>query len=1828
MAQDTSGTVANFVPAETILPGVLLPEGLAEQVSMVSTLSRRVQYLLSTMPESEIDPPDEVPSLGELQTLSEWIKSEEEIQDFFIGAMICSVTGDPHVECLMAHVLKAALNEMKAIANQEKGRSEHVPRNACRLVRQVHIGKKSALRPLRNRLPKIRSSKTSRVKHWIKALRKRLKDEGDSTLYKLLTPLESLLSRNDNERVIQRTRIADPARHTHPVAPHAETEIGAVKIISCYNQVVEDDIDPAPQYLDMAPSGPSTLRGSLAAQKLLARAANLHITRNNMMSPCRWGTLFSETLKQLVTDLRAGVEARNPVDALLTISLFTGRSVAALNRMRVAQYRQRRDDSEQTNATGGQLPDCLVHRQGRLGLRTGLLLPPPDGSPEIRSHYLPSKVGVYLSLPTEILPCLLESGEYSDKKWMSYANPKKIDERLKELKQKSEQVTETRIRSAGHLWLYKYGLERTVLSRLFGTSLSHAAPLFYECMKESRILEAYEAWYQYLNGLLPSDRFTMRTVETEARVGSRRTPKQDELGELLASYRRFVKTLLTRSAGTSEAHNHFVAYTYLLLSAGTGLRPVRQPFETFDDFCSETNTYYVRDKDAGGLISPRYVPVAPFAVQQLNHYRNYLSRLAMHLRSHRSRQYVLAALKSRVPFLFTLEDGPRAPVPLRPAEISKLLKDFFPLVPNWARHLQRTALAGREVDDDVIQAFMGHGESGQEPFSRYSALTWAAVRDVSEHIEAIGDELNIQPLSHGPSSVYPTLLDQAVDDTFEYEAQRKKNARSRRKASLKETKIGLNWAKQQILEATKRVDELKDTDVSEAWSKDVMRRLDEALRKKGAWMAARAYLASGLDAMNGRFKLAIPIPAPPQRLHRTPPMHNGPAFRSRKAVHGAARSFLDAIQEGDSLVHMSKEELLPLVLFSSACFGALADPEALLAFGQALHKGKTHLKYANGEKGEDLCWLDFRYETKRANNTFVDGEPNRLHRFFTDGTTLMLLIRYFNQKAALPTDSYRDAKALMKDMALALSRLCEKQVLDASITLGKFCRGAVGVAESQPGVELPHYLAEYACGLIESVSLPEPFFSAYLGKERSPKETSDPLPSVTGARVKSATVSAAPEIDKSIRRIQGLFVELHKLRKDDARARLLERLQHLLSDPPSLGAQLLAEWFQHLLTRPKRKLQVSTVSRYSNWITTGLMLMLDEADFKHLTGDDWMEKYEGLLDQLPEEQRDKDKVAGRICDFHNFLRQGHEFPPIPNDFSAFYRGKRHVRARIIPERIFSEFIRRLLDMPEDESFDAYAKESIRWLFTLCYRLGTRIGETTRIRLADIEDTKYPIVKLRATPFGNTKTKTPHQLPLNPFLPAKELEGFRAMLAERRQIARRRGTEGRRRIEPDKNAFVFETPSGTNEPWDTRALARLFSQLMYDITGLHLSPHSCRHSAASRLILLAEDEFPPEGSAYTEEERRELKKAIFTSAPNCRDRMWHLAAVFNHVAPSTTFKRYVHFADLLLRRKLARNQRRFMPKVLRDILGVSKKRFAESQYCNQDGFLVEKIIPIVFASKRKYFEVVERAVAPEVVPQVGTMEHERLHGPPLFTLAQPILEDFEDGVTGEVVAERYGIDFRVVEALHESATKLANLRTRVGKRRLFSPERLKTDPFPLSPTRAVEAEDRELLNILVRRFRGEYAQKRHLLRSACIYWLTRSRSSGSEVAFHSTENLRDFLAAFVESDQHAISRNRWLILVSRVETKSHQELMATWSVFNGIRVGIAEDKKASPKKNPDGIAYLHLQKQGPIKRKGATKDTSKSLRYLMHMLSILFLADDIVKNRKEAIRDWPIEPDAS
>ena len=681
------------------------------------TLTERAQELGALIGESE--PPSRAATRDKLQEIWTLIKDNKNITEFPLPAMLSHGPGDYSVQRIQAHVCVASLNEIA------RNRSQEQIIRACVKVRQMHTGEAPHLVKWAKNVP---MGSTDDVLVWIKKEIEAFgKEENGQMMKDAIAPFDHLFERYINNRVIVKDGGPKRELQTIDLAAGIESEMASAQRQVFIDPHIDGDVENSDNFLSYKPSGTRSQRSSAAIQQHRSRQAYLHTVRNYIHDPNQWSALTDHSLKGLIRELLAGVSKRIAVDVFLMMSLLTGRDSLWLSTLPVNPYAAE-DQSDD---------EYLTFSGRRFALRTTLALPKPKIDSDLVDPYRPAKKPFLIPLPNEINRALTQLGSKRD------ISESDFRLRAKLLRERYPKITLQRVMHTAYHRMVGEGHNHTHLDRLFGTDVSRSTPLWYEHMSESTLLELYASWVNLLNTFLPERGLTLDRKENKGCVGSNKTPEVEEVKAMFEALRSRTERL-RKFRDISRAHKHYVVYIYKLLSFATGLRPAEEaPFELLDYFCFSSRKAFLQDKDHHQP-APRWVPLASFAVEQLELYIDYLKPLRSRLHGEQ-RAYVDRALRAEVPFLFTLEPKGRARS-LTSKVIREVLEPFWPFDLNWPRHYLRSELIPRGAGDDVVRAFMGHGEMGQEPFARHSKRSTRRLRTVVPLIEAMADEVGLEPL--------------------------------------------------------------------------------------------------------------------------------------------------------------------------------------------------------------------------------------------------------------------------------------------------------------------------------------------------------------------------------------------------------------------------------------------------------------------------------------------------------------------------------------------------------------------------------------------------------------------------------------------------------------------------------------------------------------------------------------------------------------------------------------------------------------------------------------------------------------------------------------------------------------------------------------------------------------------------------------------------------------------------------------------------------------------------------------------------------------------------
>lgn len=275
-------------------------------------------------------------------------------------------------------------------------------------------------------------------------------------------------------------------------------------------------------------------------------------------------------------------------------------------------------------------------------------------------------------------------------------------------------------------------------------------PLHYTALPVSMLLKNYRRVCDTIERRAGVNQTSMSAdsskgvISPNGHVGSRLRPRQESITRLVTRVQDELTTAVKAARKpTAEnllaLHNSMTRYTVLMLGYCTGYRGVRNPFTTFDQFDLESGFVVISDKDYIDHYNARIVWLPEMCVTQMRYYLDHLKHFTVKLQ-HLSPDLYREVQEQRdfdgkptVPPFFYLTTRTRSKRDIQPKFIMSRLHDIYSLPMNTNRHHLRSSLVELECPAEVISAFMGHWERGEEPWGKYSALSPLTYKTVLGH---------------------------------------------------------------------------------------------------------------------------------------------------------------------------------------------------------------------------------------------------------------------------------------------------------------------------------------------------------------------------------------------------------------------------------------------------------------------------------------------------------------------------------------------------------------------------------------------------------------------------------------------------------------------------------------------------------------------------------------------------------------------------------------------------------------------------------------------------------------------------------------------------------------------------------------------------------------------------------------------------------------------------------------------------------------------------------------------------------------------------------------
>jgi hypothetical protein len=241
--------------------------------------------------------------------------------------------------------------------------------------------------------------------------------------------------------------------------------------------------------------------------------------------------------------------------------------------------------------------------------------------------------------------------------------------------------------------------------------------------------------------------------DPSATVGARFVLARRELRELVSSLADELRDRYVDREDRGEIaryHNLYVLFTWLYQSMGTSMRAITSPRALYSAWIRQTGHVpplraSLSDKDSDHDDKARLALIIPDLAKQFAHFRlheKYVgSKRGVWL------QWKTTGRKHR-PFFILTDD--LTIKPLTPGWLAGALHDYtgYPIPANFHRAYLRTELLDRGCPAEIIDAYLGHFNQGESPFSTYSTFDFQHYCARIQHfLKDIHEDLGLTPVA-------------------------------------------------------------------------------------------------------------------------------------------------------------------------------------------------------------------------------------------------------------------------------------------------------------------------------------------------------------------------------------------------------------------------------------------------------------------------------------------------------------------------------------------------------------------------------------------------------------------------------------------------------------------------------------------------------------------------------------------------------------------------------------------------------------------------------------------------------------------------------------------------------------------------------------------------------------------------------------------------------------------------------------------------------------------------------------------------------------------------
>lgn len=968
-------------------------------------------------------------------------------------------------------------------------------------------------------------------------------------------------------------------------------------------------------------------------------------------------------------------------------------------------------------------------------------------------------------------------------------------------------------------------------------------------------------------------------------------------------------TLVCRAMDSDDIatrHNAFTDYTLALIFSATGHRPVIDPVHSMKLFDLERGWILINDKVVHEDRAWRLCALPPIACRQIQHYLDYLPRLAAWLgrnpQHYDARDQVLGLIdgEEACPFFFYLDMSKKDPIQsIRPGEMKDRWEHYWRLPLNFLRHVAATNLSTYPGQARWAQIQLGHTTGTDHPFGvSASEAADEVLAQIGNHTEVCMNSLGWQDLrsairfpKHYDAPVLPTTaqLPNKVFGSDRRKLERKKR-HTRNSQIVREAMAEAGIENSNLIQ----LEQLKK-------AQDHIVRSKTGSQINVCLRLFRRYI----NRLPGGKKLLKDLD-----LQRVITIENSPFHETTLTAYQQAeqlrRLFSQQLDRCYNLQEPFDERAqVARIIISAALFGGLASQAFLQTLPQALTRGTYQYK--------KLLFLDLPVS---------DDPQGPVFRWFPDAISQALITGLFDQcitsdKHWTPVNVQTPLKKQLEELQIEIP-----SVKDSWPYLAQ-------TAQALNVLEFPGHIAAILDGRTNAVSIPlQQWVRFQSGKALKNNETSKPSITLISPPLARPAHHPAKKLQKQNRQFLRVLTELlsqadisqpyGNTKRSNAQKKELTRLldQQFVQQQRDWSqlTLLLVAWCLHLCqhgTRAKKNIAFNTVKKYVPMVARALLPNEIKADFLSMDADDYESLYLDIIETLPPER--KDDVAGRLYEFHHFLIQAYSAEELSWAciFRASSGGKVNyfADANIVSEEEYLAIQDTIAKHPD---LNVRTKIQYQVLLLLGYRFGLRFSEAFHLQHRDIQQFDDEILlSVRSNIYGDLKTTAAQRIvPLLEKLSGQERTALEQLIQATGSWA-----------DADDQAALMASGRNDRTLIDKNEAAAHLSLFIKEITGdAKLRFHHLRHSWATRFYAYHYQGSNPAVTASKSTDNTQWNR--FIGLHHTRYPLASIATALGHIDEATTLTSYVHSVDLGVQRPELFSEHKISFKAIAYALGVS------------------------------------------------------------------------------------------------------------------------------------------------------------------------------------------------------------------------------------------------------------------------------------------------------------------